>query len=49
MSTMTTIIPILGAQYLANPRDVAASLTEVEKETRTISLLPRTDTSSSTR
>ena len=44
MSTMTTIIPILGAQYLANPRDVAASLTEAEKEARTIALLTKVQT-----
>lgn len=32
MPTASTIIPILGAQYFANPKDIAASLTEAEKE-----------------
>lgn len=41
MPTDTTIIPILGAQYFANPKDVAASLTEAEREVRTISLLTK--------
>ena len=41
MTTATTIIPILGAQYFANPKDVAASLTEAEREARTISLLTK--------
>lgn len=41
MSTSTTIIPILGAQYFANPKDVTASLTEAERDERTISLLTK--------
>lgn len=41
MPTATTIIPILGAQYLANPKDATASLTEAEKEARTIALLQK--------
>ena len=44
MSTTTTIIPILGAQYFANPKDVTASLTEAEKEVRTIDLLTKVQT-----
>lgn len=44
MSNTTTIIPILGAQYFANPKDIAASLTEAEKEARTIALLQRVQT-----
>lgn len=44
MPTATTIIPILGAQYFANPKDIAASLTEAEKEARTISLLQKVQT-----
>lgn len=44
MTTSTTIIPILGAQYFANPKDVAASLTEAEKDARTISLLQKVKT-----
>ncbi len=41
MPTTTTIIPILGAQYLANPKDATASLTEAEKGARTIALLQK--------
>lgn len=44
MANDTTIIPILGAQYLANPKDVTASLTEAEREARTISLLSKVQT-----
>lgn len=44
MSSATTIIPILGAQYFANPRDVAASLSEAEREARTIALLEKVET-----
>ena len=44
MPTVTTIIPILGAQYFANPKDVAASLTEAERDERTISLLTKVQT-----
>ena len=44
MPTVTTIIPILGAQYCANPKDVTASLTEAERDERTISLLTKVQT-----
>lgn len=44
MTTATTIIPILGAQYFANPKDVAASLTEAERGAATISLLTKVQT-----
>lgn len=41
MPTANTIIPILGAQYFANPKNVAASLTEAERDARTIAFLER--------
>lgn len=41
MPTATTIIPILGAQYFANPKAVFASLTEAERDARTTSLLEK--------
>ncbi len=44
MLTGTTIIPILGAQYFANPKDVAATLSVAEKDARTIALLTKVQT-----
>lgn len=37
-------IPILGAQYLANPKEATAMLTTAEKEARTVALLQRVQT-----
>lgn len=39
MSDNTIIIPVLGAQYLANPKEKTASLTKAERDARTIALL----------
>lgn len=44
MANDTTIITILGAQHFANPKDATASLTEAEKEARTIALLQKVQT-----